>query len=120
MEGKNEGVGIMENTKKTYYITVGNGQISQLSTVSAWDFKIEATDEEIVQLREYFDQVYSADFQGFLRAHTPYVQYHYDRENDAIDDINKKIYRMIYELGDEEAKELIRSQQLMSKIDEQE
>ncbi|WP_078433490.1 hydrolase [Metabacillus halosaccharovorans] len=111
---------MMDQTKKTYYITVGSGQISQLSTVSAWDFKIEATDEEIVQLREYFDQVYSADFQGFLRSHTPYVQYHYDRENDAIDETHKKVYRMIYELGDEEAREHIRSQQLMSKIDEQE
>jgi hypothetical protein len=110
----------MENTKKTYYITVANGQISQSSTASAWDFKIEATDEEIIQLREYFDQVYSSDWQGFFRAHTPYVQYHYDRENDAVDETNKRIYQMIYELGDEEAKELIRTQGIISKINEQE
>lgn len=110
----------MENSKKTYYITVGQGHISQLSTDSPWDYKIEATDEEILQLREYFDQVYSSDFQGFLRAHTPYVQYHYDRENDAVDDTNKQIYKMIYELGDEETKNHIRSQGIISKIDEQE
>jgi hypothetical protein len=110
----------MENSKKTYYITVGDGEISQLSTASPWDFKIEATDEEIIKLRQYFDQVYSSDWQGFLRAHTPYVQYHYDRENDAIDDTNKLIYKMIYELGDEEAKEHIRTNELISRIDEQE
>jgi hypothetical protein len=110
----------MENSKKTYYITVGDGEISQLSTASPWDFKIEATDEEIIKLRQYFDQVYSSDWQGFLRAHTPYVQYHYDRENDAIDDTNKLIYEMIYELGDEEAKAHIRTQGLISRIDEQE
>ncbi|APH03985.1 hydrolase [Bacillus weihaiensis] len=106
--------------KKTYYISMGSGEISQLSTVSSWNYKIEATEEEIIQLREYFDQVYSSDVQGFLRSHTPYVQYHYDRENDAIDDTNIKIYRMIYELGDEEAKNHIQTHQLMSKIAEQE
>jgi hypothetical protein len=110
----------MENLKKTYYVAVGSGQITQLSTASAWDFKIEATDAEIIKLRQSFDKVYSSDWQGFLRAHTPYLQYHYDRENDAIDDTNKLIYRMIYELGDEEAKEHIRTQGLISRIDEQE
>ncbi|MGM7720748.1 hydrolase [uncultured Metabacillus sp.] len=110
----------MENSKKTYYITVAQGEISQLSTASPWDFKIEATDDEIIKLRQYFDEVYSADIKGFYRAHTPYVQYHYDRENDEIDDTNQKIYRMIYELGDEEAKEHIRTQGLMSRIEEQE
>jgi hypothetical protein len=110
----------MENSKKPYYITVANGEISQLSTVSPWDFKIEATDDEIIKLRQYFDQVYSSDIKGFYRAHTPYVQYHYDRENDAIDDTNKLIYKMIYELGDEEAKEHIRTQGLISRIEEQE
>ena len=110
----------MDNGKKTYYINVGSGEISQLSTASPWHFKIEASDDEIITLREYFDQVYSSDIQGFLRSHTPYIQYHYDRENDAIDDTNKKIYRMIYELGDEEAKNHIRTQGLISRIDEQE
>jgi hypothetical protein len=110
----------MENLRKTYYISVGSGEISQLSTASSWDFKIEATDEEIIKLREYFDQVYSTDWQGFLRAHTPYIQYHYDREKDAIDETHKRIYEMIYELGDEEAKNMIRTQGLISKIDEQE
>lgn len=110
----------MENSKKTYYISVGNRQISQLSTVSPWDFKIEATDEEILQLREYFDQVYSSDWQSFLRTHIPFEEYHHDRENDAVDDTNMLIYKMIYELGDEEAKEHIRTQGLISKINEQE
>jgi hypothetical protein len=110
----------MENSKKPYYITVANGEISQFSTVSPWDFKIEATDDEIIKLRQYFDQVYSSDIKGFYRAHTPYVQYHYDRENDAIDDTNKLIYKMIYELGDEEAKEHIRTQGLISRIEERE
>jgi len=95
--------------KKTYYISLADGGISQLKTASPWDFKIEATDEEIIQLREYFDQNFSTDIQNFFRAHVPYIQYHYDRENDAYDETLKKIYELIYRLGDEEAREHIRS-----------
>lgn len=110
----------MENRKKTYYVTVSTGEISQFHTSSPWDYKIEATDEEIIKLRQYFDQVYSSDLKGFFRAHTPYLQYHYDRENDEIDQTNNMIYRMLYELGDQEAKDHIRSQRILGKIEEQE
>ncbi|MFE8703318.1 hydrolase [Cytobacillus sp. FJAT-54145] len=99
----------MDNIKKTYYIAVGTGEISQSSTSSPWNFKIEATDEEITALREYFEQNYSTDWQNFFRAHVPYVQYHYDRENDAYDDTMKKVYGMIYRLGDDDAKKHIES-----------
>ncbi|MDZ5472612.1 hydrolase [Bacillus sp. 31A1R] len=94
----------MENQKKTYYVAVSTGEISQSSTDSPWNFKIEATDEEITQLRELFEQNYSTDWQNFFRAHVPYVQYHYDRENDAYDNTTQAVYGMIYQLGDQEAK----------------
>lgn len=100
--------------KKTYYISVADGEISQSSTASSWNYKIEATDDEIVQLREYFDQIYSSDWQGFYRAHTPYVQYHYDRDNDAIDNTMEKVFSLIHELGDDEAKKHIEEQGLLN------
>lgn len=96
--------------KKTYYISLGNGEISQISTASPWNFKIEASDEEIVQLREYFDQIYSSDWQGFYRAHTPYIEYHYDPTNDAYDETMHKVYEFIYKFGDQEAKSFIEEQ----------
>ncbi|MFC4182553.1 hydrolase [Saccharococcus thermophilus] len=98
-----------EQQKKTYYVSLASGEISQVKTASPWDFQIEATDDEIIQLREYFDQNYSTDLQAFFRAHVPYVQYHYDRENDAYDRTLMKIYQLIYKLGNEEAKAHIRS-----------
>lgn len=94
----------VDQEKKTYYITVGSGEISQSSTDSAWNFKIEATDDEIIRLRELFDQNYSTEWRNFFRAHVPYVQYHHDRENDAYDETIVEVYKMIYELGDQEAK----------------
>lgn len=103
-----------QNEKKTYYIQVGTGEISQSSTDSPWNFKIEATDEEITDLREMFEQNYSTDWQNFFRAHVPYVQYHYDRENDAYDETTKSVYGMIYKLGDEEARKHIESMGILS------
>lgn len=106
----------MEQQKKTYYITIASGEISQLATASPWDYKIEATDEEVIELREYFDQNYSTDWQGFFRAHVPYLEYHHDPSNDAIDVTTQKIYKMIYELGDNEAKEHIKSQGIITNL----
>lgn len=95
--------------KKTYYIEVATGEISQSATSSTWNYKIEATDEEIIKLREYFDQNYSNEWQNFFRAHVPFVQYHYDRENDAYDETMKEVYGMLHDLGDEETKKHIES-----------
>lgn len=99
----------MNANKKTYYINVGSGEISQSRTDSTWNFKINATDEEIGTLRDYFNQNYSSEWKNFFRAHVPYVQYHYDRENDAYDETIQQVYGMIYELGDEEARKHIQS-----------
>jgi hypothetical protein len=104
----------MDSSKKSYYISIGTGEIMKTATDSPWNFKIEANDDEITKLREYFDQNYSTEWQNFFRAHVPYVQYHYDRENDAYDETMVKIYEMIYELGDEEAKQHIRSIGILS------
>ncbi len=102
--------------KHTYYVSIANGEISQVETASPWDYKIEATDDEIIQLREYFEQIYSSDWQGFFRAHVPYVQYHHDPQNDAVDETMKQVYKMLYELGDEDAREHIKSIGLITSI----
>lgn len=95
--------------KKTYYINLPSREISRESEYSTWDFKIEADEAEIIALREYMDREHAADEGAFYRAHVPYLQYHFDRENDAYDDNLIKIYGMLYELGDESAKEHIKS-----------
>ncbi|MFE8698164.1 hydrolase [Cytobacillus sp. FJAT-53684] len=99
----------MEGHKKAYYITVAQGEITQSATDSPWDFKIEATDAEILALREYFNQNYGTEWAGFWRAHVPFVEYHHDKANDQYDETIKKVYGMIYQLGDEEARNHIES-----------
>ncbi|WP_017756189.1 hypothetical protein [Calidifontibacillus oryziterrae] len=90
--------------KETYYISVGSREISRSKTSSPFELEIEANETEIRQLRELFDEMYAADWMGFFRAHVPYVQYHYDKENDMIDEGLYKVYKKLYELGKPETK----------------
>ncbi|MBU8879853.1 hydrolase [Bacillus sp. FJAT-29790] len=99
----------MTGNKQTYYIGIANGEISQSSTDSPWEFRIKATNEEISALREYFNQNYSTGWQNFVRAHIPFIEYHNDKSNDVYDNTLKKVYGMIYQLGDAEAKSHIES-----------
>jgi hypothetical protein len=97
----------MAENRKTYYIDVASGEISQSQTASAWNFQIQANDEEITMLREEFDCNHSSGVENFLRAHVPYLEYHHDRQNDEQDESLKRIYALIHQLGDEEVKKHI-------------
>jgi hypothetical protein len=108
----------MEEQKKTYYVAVAHGEITKSATDSPWDFKIEATDDEIIALREYFTTNHNADWSSFWRAHVPYLEYHHDKVNDVYDDSMKKAYGMIYQLGDEEARKHIESMGILDGIEE--
>lgn len=99
----------MKENKNTYYITLGTGEISQSATDSRWDFRITATDAEIHELRSYFTQSYSADAKSFWRTHLPFLEYHNDKVNDDYDAFLLKAYGMIYQLGDDEARNHIES-----------
>ena len=84
-----------------------NGQISQVKTADTYNFEISANDEEITELREYFDQAYVEDLGSFVRSHVPFVEYHHDSNNDRYDEQLQKAYKMIYDLGNHETKELV-------------
>lgn len=105
-----------QQPKKTYYISVEAGEISQVKSAADWEYKIEATDDEIIKLRELFDENYANDVEGFLRAHVPFVEYHNDSSNDKYDENMQKVFKMIYELGDEEAREFIKTQGIISSL----
>lgn len=105
----------MEQTKKTYYVDIGSGEISQNPSASSWNFKIEANDEEITQLREEFSYNYDMGVQNFIRAHIPFEEYHNDKENHAQDNSLIRIYEMLHQLGDQETKNHIESMGILPK-----
>lgn len=100
--------------KKTYYISIGAGEIFSVPDVSPWQFKIEATDNEIAMLRRVFDSNYDNSIDDFLRAHVPALEYHHDPTNDRHDQNLLRVYGMIYQLGDEEAKNHIESMGILN------
>ncbi|MBM7704834.1 hydrolase [Metabacillus iocasae] len=108
----------MEQKKKTYYISLGAGEISQVRSASEWNYEIKATDDEVTVLREYFDQRFSSDWQGFFRAHVPYLEYHYDRQNDAYDQTTTKIFELIHNLGNDETRTHIEQMGILSQHNE--
>jgi hypothetical protein len=108
----------LEQHKKTYYISLGSGEISQVRSASEWSYEIEATEDEITTLREYFDQRFSSDWQGFFRAHVPYLEYHYDRQNDAYDQTTTKVFEMLYNLGSDETRQHIEQMGILSQSKE--
>lgn len=99
----------MSKLRNTYYIWIPNGAIFQDRESSPWNFKIEASDDEIIQLRQYFDHNYDVGEANFYRSHIPFLEYHHDHENDEYDSTLQNIYQMIYQLGDAEAKQHIES-----------
>jgi hypothetical protein len=95
--------------KKTYYIEIGSGEISQVKYQNNHSFTIQATEEEIAMLRTKLNNMDSASMQGFWRAHVPIVPYHNDKANDAYDKGLVDVYQMLYELGDDTTKSHIES-----------
>jgi len=72
-------------------------------------FVIQATDEQVHQLRAILNAMDDENWVSFWRAHIPFVQYHQDSSNHNYDQHFLTAIRLIHELGDEETKAHIHS-----------
>ncbi|MCA1011038.1 hydrolase [Halobacillus halophilus] len=99
--------------KNKYYINVGTQEISLNHDANNDDFVVYATEEEIIKLREIFDEVYNSDMRSFFRAHIPAMPYHQDQDNDDYDVGMKSAFRMIHDLGDEMTREHIEQMKIL-------
>lgn len=104
----------MEKVKNTYYISVARGEILRSGTDSPYEFVVHATDGEITELRLLFDAAAKVGWDGFLRAHVPYVQYHDDEPNQQSDTLLTQAYSYIHKIGNEEAVKHIESMGVLS------
>jgi len=95
--------------KKTFYVSLTTGEVSQIPYQNNDDFVIHATDADVRQLRSKFDAMDDAGLRSFVRAHVPIVPYHHDSANDDYDYSMHEALQMIYNLGDEATKEHIES-----------
>lgn len=98
---------------KTYYVSVGAGQVLEDPHAAPYELVIEATDEEIARLQEMFGELASVDEAEMLHFGT--VDY-YDNQDQIIsgsyDETLDRIYRLLYACGTDETKRLISAMQL--------
>ncbi|MFH5185432.1 hypothetical protein ACHHV8_23835 [Paenibacillus sp. TAB 01] len=100
--------------KKTYYIAVASGEILEPKDMTGnFEFEILASEEEIDQLQEMFEDSAEAQDDTAARAMIPVRDYHLDKENDAADYYLTEIYRKLHELGTPETKSHIESMNVL-------
>ena len=100
--------------KKTYYIEISSGEITQSASDSPWNYQIEATSDEIQTLRSFFDQNEQVDLPSFIRSHIPFLEYHHDEVNDVQDDQLEQIFHFIYQHGSDNTKQHIESMGILN------
>jgi len=91
-------------TRSRYYVSVQAKSISSEQGRMAYEWEIEATEEEAAALGQLFERLDESEHATFFRGMTPGVPYHWDRENDSYDGKLRQIYSKIQELGTPETK----------------
>ena len=97
----------MAEEKYTMYISLNHKLVVLDPHSSTWEYKVEVTKEVYPVFERLFAQMEQLEWQNFLRSHLPYVQYHYDKDNDRLDLRLKKIYALIHEYTDDDSKRFI-------------
>lgn len=102
----------MEKTK--YYVSVQAHSILADQGAASYELEISASDYEVEQLQELFDNKLGAEDSTFFRAITPGIPYHIDDENDTFDYYLIEIYKKIYELGTNETQSHIERMNILN------
>ncbi|MDW0114990.1 MULTISPECIES: transposase [Sporosarcina] len=97
----------MESDKVKMYVSVQSQQVYPHKYASPWEYEVEMSREFLPIFEQIFREMDRLEFRNFLRAHLPYVPYHYDKNNHEVDDKTMKIYALIHEFSDEETKKFI-------------
>ena len=104
----------MNELKHSYYINIQSHEIFSEPDGLEWDFRIEATDKEVAVLERLFDKTEEADWESYIRAHIPYLEYHHQPQNREYDQRILWIYSMLYDLGDEKTRAHIRKMGILN------
>ncbi|MFB6364680.1 hypothetical protein ACFCP7_11505 [Paenibacillus elgii] len=99
--------------KTTYYVSVQSKTIMQHQGDAAYELEIEATAEEMIKLKELFEDLEYTEEQTYSRALVPGIPYHHDEANDAYDLNLKNIYQTLYGLGTDETKKHIQTMNVL-------
>ncbi|MFF5994167.1 transposase [Lysinibacillus sp. KU-BSD001] len=92
--------------KQTYYVSIVHLTCTT-DPAGPYNFKIELEPYKARVFQKLFQQIHQLEGSNMFRAHLPFIPYHMDELNHDIDSRYKKIYALIHEFGDQEAKEFV-------------
>lgn len=99
--------------KRTYYVTVAQGELLQDPAALNYDFVIEADDDEFDKLQELFEDTAEAELRTAGTSLIPFLRDAAD-DNQFYDNQLMEIYHMLHELGTPETKKHIESMGVLS------
>ncbi|UUZ83371.1 hypothetical protein LJK88_05590 [Paenibacillus sp. P26] len=107
--------------KKTYFVSVGSGTLEDRQMMAdeanhEYEFKIEATDEEIKEVQRPLDMQKADEHKSFARTPIPYKSADHDEAMDTYNDLMLRLYTAIYRLGTPEAKRHIEKMRILDKL----
>ncbi|BAK15526.1 transposase [Solibacillus sp. FSL W7-1472] len=92
--------------KNNVYVSVAN-LTCNLHPGSSYEFVLKMEPQKARVFMKLFNQMQHLEASNAFRAHMPFIPYHLDRLNHEIDHRLKKVYALIHEFGDEEAKKFV-------------
>lgn len=100
--------------KRSYFINIQSHEIFAEPNGGEWDFKINATESQVAVLERLFDKTDETDWESYIRAHIPFLEYHHQPENKEYDMRMMVIYSLLYYLGDEKTRAHIRDMGILN------
>ena len=100
--------------KHSYFINIQSHDIFTEPNVEEWDFKINATESQVAVLERLFDKTDETDWESYIRAHIPFLEYHHQPENKEYDIRMMVIYSLLYYLGDEKTRAHIQDMRILN------
>lgn len=107
-----EGEGVSQD-RQPYYVSVQAGQILEDQAAAVYELEIVASEQEVAQLRELFEELSTMDEASMFHFGRTFMETNSDQAmSGPCDDIINEIYRKLYKYGTAETKRHIESMQL--------
>lgn len=97
-------VNILEKTN--VYVSVAH-LTCNLQPGMSYEFVLKMEPLKARVFTKLFNQMQSLEASNAFRAHMPYLPYHLDKLNHDIDRRLQKVYALIHEFGDDDAKKFV-------------
>lgn len=107
----------MEDERKTYYVSVGAGQVLEDREAAPFEFEIRANEEELNKLQEMFEETSSAEEASVFHFVRPITTKGDEDYNAVYVAQLRDIYRLLHRLGTEETRRHIESMNILEPED---